>query len=227
MPYVAPRIARAVPDARLVAVLREPVARAYSHWWMMRCAGVEPLSFAAAIRASLRDAERLQEPDLEERWRAHRAATARGAPVSLRGYVSCGQYAEQVERYLRIFPRGQLAAVRHDDLRADPAGTARRLWRFLGVDEHAPRHVPQHNTAMRPVLAGVQRGLAATGLARVMPYVPAGARRTMRAWLQRAGPDPPPMEQATRALLREHYAAHNERLARLLGWNLAAWEVPA
>ena len=42
VPYVTRRIYETVPHARLIASLRNPVERAFSHWWMMRCHAVSP-----------------------------------------------------------------------------------------------------------------------------------------------------------------------------------------
>ena len=50
VPYVPARIRSAIPGARLIAILRNPVQRAYSSWWMFHARGMEPLSFEAAIR---------------------------------------------------------------------------------------------------------------------------------------------------------------------------------
>ena len=48
-PKAPERMAAVVPDARLVAALREPVDRAYSHWWFRRLSGRESRPFAVAV----------------------------------------------------------------------------------------------------------------------------------------------------------------------------------
>ena len=51
--YVAPRIRESFPDAKLVAILRNPVDRAYSHWWVKYCDGIEKRAFVAAVEENL------------------------------------------------------------------------------------------------------------------------------------------------------------------------------
>lgn len=48
-PHVPPRVARDLPDVKLVAMLREPVARTYSSWQHSCRKGLEDLSFAEAL----------------------------------------------------------------------------------------------------------------------------------------------------------------------------------
>ena len=45
------RIAAALPDARLIVILRDPLSRAHSHYWLNRAKGIERLGFADAIAA--------------------------------------------------------------------------------------------------------------------------------------------------------------------------------
>ena len=47
-----------------------------------------------------------------------------------------GFYSEQLDRYEKTFPENQLCVLLYDDLRSDPEGTCRRIFSFLGVDEH-------------------------------------------------------------------------------------------
>lgn len=110
------RMASVIPDARLVAILRNPVDRAHSHYWMNRRQGKERLSFPEALNA---EEERLATGD--------RTATRFA-------YVDRGRYLVQLERVCRHYPRERLLVLLFDDLRADPVGTYRRLCAFLGVD---------------------------------------------------------------------------------------------
>lgn len=117
-PDAPPRIASALPDARLVAILRNPVDRAYSHYWHNRTRGHEPLEFVDAL-----DAE------------AQRVA---GADVRTRGrfaYVDRGRYLPQLEHVTAHVPRSALEVVLFEDLRADPEALVQQVFRFVGVDD--------------------------------------------------------------------------------------------
>jgi hypothetical protein len=103
-----------VPGARLVAILRNPVERAYAHYLGLRRDGLEP---AASFEEALRDEERR----LRENW-----------PQA--GMVEAGFYNRHLSRYHELFPREQVRVYLHEDLAADPSGLLRDLFSFLGVD---------------------------------------------------------------------------------------------
>jgi len=112
---------------KLIAVLREPVERAYSHWRMETRHGRESLSFEEALDR--------EEAELQGEL-AELIATPGYRDVPFRtSYTARGRYAEQLERWLELFPRDQLLVLLSDDLLADPAGAMSRLARFLGIPD--------------------------------------------------------------------------------------------
>jgi len=117
----ADRIGRDLPAVKLVFILREPAARAYSNFLWTRMNGLETEEFATALAL---EAER--ERTLPERWRFAR-------PFS---YFSRGLYAELLEPYLNRFPRERILVLRFEDIQERSTDVADRLHRFLGV---APR----------------------------------------------------------------------------------------
>jgi hypothetical protein len=105
----------AVPQARLVAVLRDPVDRAYSNWMHLRSDGLEPQAdFLRALEA---------EP----------ARTRRGwAPFW--HYRGMGLYGEQLRDLFRLFPREQVHVLRYRELVDTPAQALAAVYAFLGVE---------------------------------------------------------------------------------------------
>ena len=69
-------------------------------------------------------------------------------------YRARGRYADQLERWLEVFPREQLLVVPSDDLAADPAGTHARVLEFLGAPPHRldsyPRVYEREYEPMQP-----------------------------------------------------------------------------
>ena len=126
-PLAPERVARMLPDARLIALLRNPVDRAFSHYQHEVALGRERLSFEDALA---REPERM-DGELEHMLRD---------PVYFSHawwnytYASRGRYAEQLERWYAAFPREQLLVLLTDDLSTDTAGTYRQVLDFLGVD---------------------------------------------------------------------------------------------
>jgi hypothetical protein len=114
----ADRIGRDLPRVRLVFILREPVARAFSNYLWTKMNGLETEDFATAIAL-----EPQRESELPDRLKFAR-------PFS---YFSRGLYADLLRPYLDRFPREQVLALKFEDIAMRPAVVAERLHRFLGV----------------------------------------------------------------------------------------------
>lgn len=115
----AGRIARDLPNARLIFILREPLDRAYSNYLWSKMNGLETEEFGAAL-----DLEDRRERELPERLRFAR-------PFS---YVSRGLYADLLQPYLDRFPRERILVLRYEDIAGAPRLLAERLHAFLGVE---------------------------------------------------------------------------------------------
>jgi hypothetical protein len=141
------RVRETVPDAKLIVLVRDPVDRALSHYHHEVALGREPLSFEDAL-----DAE-------EERTRGEAERMAREPGYFSHAwwdhtYVARGRYAEQLERWLELFPREQLLVLASEELAAETAGTYRRVLEFLGAPSHGlaeyPRVYRQEYAEMAP-----------------------------------------------------------------------------
>ena len=127
---LAPERARAVvPNAKLVALLRDPVERAYSQYQHEVALGREPLSFEDALAA-----EEERTGGEVERLVADPRAFSR--PWWGHTYAARGLYAEQLERWLAFFPREQLLVLTTDELGERPAETYASVLAFLGATQH-------------------------------------------------------------------------------------------
>jgi hypothetical protein len=143
-PLAAERAAATVPNVKVIAMLRNPVSRAYSHYQHEVDGGFEELTtFEAAIEAEpgrLRgEAERLAaEPGTTSY--AHRHFS----------YLARGRYAEQLEVWLRYFPRDQVHVMRSEDLFGDPEATYGEVLDFLGLPPHSLRDYKPYNANKAP-----------------------------------------------------------------------------
>ncbi len=139
-PDVPERVRRAVPDAKLIALLRNPVDRAFSQYQMNVRKGFEPLPFEEAID---REPERL-------RLAADRSTTQ----WRYSSYLARGLYAEHLEWWLAAFPRGQLLVLRSEDFFARPEEGLAEALAFLGLPPWRPDAFEVYNPGayggMRP-----------------------------------------------------------------------------
>jgi len=132
-PLAPSRIAAALPDVRLIAILRDPVDRAYSQYQFERRGGFEELPLEKALdhepERLAGEAERMvNEPGYESfAYRHH-------------GYLARGRYAEQLERLYALVPPSRVLLLQSEMLLADPNAVLDRVWRFLGLPPHILDH---------------------------------------------------------------------------------------
>lgn len=115
VPSAAPAIKDRIPDVKLVAILREPVERAFSNYLHAVREGLEPLK-------TFREAMEAEEGRIQAGWspRFH--------------YKQKGFYFRQLSHYLEYFDREQLRIYLYDDFIETPAELFADLFGFLGVD---------------------------------------------------------------------------------------------
>jgi hypothetical protein len=112
----AERLARYNPALKVVVLLRDPIARAHSHWNKERERGSETLPFLDALRA---EAQRRR--DIPPR------------PARRFAYTGRGFYGAQLDRLAEHFPAEQMLVLRSEALHAAPAATLGAIADFLGV----------------------------------------------------------------------------------------------
>jgi hypothetical protein len=197
------RIAASLPDVKLVAIVRNPVERAYSHWLHNVRNGRETLDFRHALDA---ETERLA-----------------ADPLSRFGYVTTGRYYRQLSRYLQAFSRERLRVYLFDDLAADPAALVRDLFRFLEVDDAFQPKLERH------MVSGLPRGRMGETYDRlrkspqavklVKRVVPGSVRdRVRERFLKRPG-----LPWDVRQDLIASYREEIRQLEELLHRNLSSW----
>jgi len=132
------RIRAACPAVKLLVVLRNPVDRAYSHYWKARAKGFDVLPFAKALQREegrlVGELRRGISFWREEYYRSHH---------HVRAFFSRGLYAIHLQRWFESFPRSQLCIVRSEDLFSKNVGEFRRVESFLGLRETRPRRFRQ------------------------------------------------------------------------------------
>lgn len=126
MPSVKHLLQRDFPNARLIAMLRDPVDKAISHFHHDRKLGVETRSLEEALTSELDLLESTEDP-----W-----SDPRGYWNTERGYVWHGMYACFVADWLSVFAKEQLLVVKSEDLYEQPAETLVQVYRHLDLPNH-------------------------------------------------------------------------------------------
>ena len=125
-PLVPERVAETLPGARFIVMLRDPVARAWSHHSHQTALGNETLSFEEAI-----DAEEARLVGEQERIASDPSfAATRFRRVS---YLARGDYAPQLERWFSAVGKDRLLVLVSEEFFADPLMSFRGVERFLDL----------------------------------------------------------------------------------------------
>ncbi|MBW3578441.1 MAG: sulfotransferase domain-containing protein [Actinobacteria bacterium] len=208
------------PSLRLVAVLRDPVSRAYSMYWDQVATGQETRSFQEAVAADTVD------PGTVSLWSEIPTDELR------RAYLTAGRYTDFLRHWMDAFGRQRLLILVQEELINHPRRELAQLWRFLDVAPRDLTELPRDNTASQPVSRTLERGL------RLMERIPPGVRRAvgrtvgeertrrLAAGLVRANRRPseyPPLDPILAGALQERLEPHTAQLERLLGRPLDVW----
>ncbi len=136
--HVPQKVFRAIPDVKLIALLRNPVDRAYSFYQHQRRGGFETLSFEAAIaEEESRLRGETEKVIADERYHSHR--------LEHFSYLSRGRYTDQLERWDGFFPKSRILVLSTEELHEKPASTLTRALDFLGLPYSAPDQFEQLN----------------------------------------------------------------------------------
>jgi hypothetical protein len=204
------RMASVLPDARLIAMVRDPVDRAYSHYWHWRERMGETRTF-----------EQVVDDELAGRPGADRLVWNPERPEEY-SYLGPGVYLKQLQHLASRFERGQLKVIVFDDLSEKPDEVFRDVCRFLELGvEQVPESVGRVENSFRYYYP---RWLWAFFVrVRIGRFIPARAAGALYRAMVRAGDPYPPMDPAVRARLGSWYADDNRALGQWLGRDLSYW----
>lgn len=217
LPFVPGRIAASFKQPLGLIILRDPVQRAYSHWWMRYSRGRERLSFEEAMRYNMDNPEidLTDEVEAERTWLSMPRQGGLGAPP-LRVYYEMGLYDRQVACCFTALGRQNIHVMTLESLMADPQHELDRISRFLesraGVSiSFSPDSLVHENKA----LPAVEARLRGNRVVRKMrSAVPAKLRKHILRYVSRMpSPERPRLDEKTRANLSAVYSdsVHNLR----------------
>ena len=201
------RIRHYVHDVKLVAILRNPVDRAYSNFLYMSRRQLEPLlDFGQALTEE------------GARIRNHWAPTWH--------YKQRGFYCNQLRRYFSLFQPKQIGVWLYEDLSADPIGLIRDICQFLGVDDSiTPNISTKHNISGLPKSALLHKLLRNSKpiKALVKPLIPAILRERISKKLRNLYVSKPPLPRELRSQLIKEYRDDILGVQDLIQRDLTGW----
>jgi hypothetical protein len=150
-PHVPYRIAKHVPQAKLIVMLRDPIERTYSQWQHELSRGFDDAAtFEEALdREPVRLAGELErmnaDPDYKSFSHQHHS------------YVNRSLYGDQLDVYRSLFPAAQIHVIKAEDFFGDPGVEYAKVLQFLGLPSHDLGEYKKHNGYKRTPMADATR----------------------------------------------------------------------
>lgn len=192
------------PELKILALLRDPIKRAYSnHMHEIVKGHIPSCPFEQGLQNN---------------------------PA----YIEQGLYATHLERWFDVFPADQIMVMFAEEISAAPQDAARKVYSFFDVDPQfeSPILHERRNQSDRARSPALRKSLRAGGdwlrrqgmepvLARLKEAAPVAA--VLSANRVEIRDEIPPMSAASKAMLTDIFAPEMERLAQLIGRDPLAW----
>jgi len=204
-------IKKLVPDAKLIAVLRNPMERAYSNYLYALRDGREVID-------NFEEALNLEEERIQEKW------------GPLWHYKRKGLYAMQLERYFKVFNENQIKVIIYDDYKKNPEGICQSIFEFLGVDSSfEPSTGINYNVSGVPKSSSLHQFLLNPSSFRFLyKFIPNTVRKKVKEKLMQINIDRdkekiPTYDHSTHLWLCDYYEDDIRKLESIIGRDLSFW----
>ena len=133
-PNVAERVHQIIPKVKLIAILRNPIERAFSDW--KYAAKEETLSFEEAIknekaRLAVEKEKILEDPHYITHW--------------AQAYTTQGIYIDQLKRWFELFPKKQILILKSEDFFSNTESILKEVCQFLNLESFKLREYKPYN----------------------------------------------------------------------------------
>lgn len=200
----AGRIKDFCPEAKIIISLRDPVARALSHYQMDYSLGLVKYS-------------------LEEIWKNKSGHPQTG--LYFQQYFQVSDYLEQVKKYIQVFPRHQIHFMLHENLIADRPATISNLCQFLGIDGNIQQlDIEQRNVTLAGKNKIISALYASERIRKIMSGLFSEHQKAKVRSLLFSKSKLPLLSVSMRSELLQYYSDSYTPLSEITGLSLEKWE---
>lgn len=197
------KIKIAIPDVKIIILLRDPVERAFSHYLMDYRMGLVDLSFEDIV---------------------YKRANHKMMSLYYQQYVELGFYYEQVKRYLNLFGNEQVKIYLQEDLREDANAVVLDLYDFLKIDKsYTPDIDKEHNAFSMPKNKFIHKLYSSNFIRYIISAVFTNTLKEKVKDIFFERKKKPVLEQSVRNDLRELYKNDIQNLEKIIDRNLSHW----
>lgn len=191
------------PDAKIIAILRNPVERAFSHYLMALRYSFTTKRFMDAIKEDMKQKEK-------------------GWGIS-ELFIELGMYADQIKAYQDIFPASQIKILLHDDLKNNPENLLKDICLFLEIGPHEFIFKEKHNVASVPKYKRLMGIMTDTGVKKkINKFFPDSMKKHVKNLLFTSS-HLPKMAQAEKLFLLDIYREDIQKTSQLINRDLSDW----
>ncbi|MEA3495995.1 MAG: sulfotransferase [Bacteroidota bacterium] len=191
------------PNAKIIAILRNPIDRAYSHYLMALRFGYTKLPFREAV-----------EKDLNSTKKAWGISEL---------FVELGQYHLQLKRYFDVFPKRNIQILFFEDLKTDEEKTIKSIFDFLELKNLNIDTSESFNARKVPKFKFLNEFLTKSGIKKMIQNIFSDKSLTKLDKYYFSNNDIPKINKKDKEFLLDIFRDDIQRTSELLGRELGGW----
>ena len=125
-PWIARRIKKLFPNSKLIIILRNPIDKTYSHYYLSTTSG-ETRNFEEVIKKDMDDISKWNVNSKDDNYFATKVEKS----ILARGF-----YVEQLLSWFELFPKNQILIISSDELALNTKNTMNEIFKFLNLPEY-------------------------------------------------------------------------------------------
>lgn len=128
-PLAPTRVKKLLPKVKLISLLRNPVERAYSHYFQSVRASRENNPFDTIIEQQIAERRLFEKEDSIHEDNNFKEIYHPNA------YISYSIYIDGLKKWYEIFPKEQILIIKSEDMYENPSETLKKTFQFLEMPE--------------------------------------------------------------------------------------------
>ncbi len=136
-PWIARRIKKLFPNSKLIIVLRNPIDKTYSHYYLSTLSG-ETRNFEEVIKKDMDDISKWNVNSKDDNYFATKVENSK---------LARGFYVEQLLSWFELFPKNQILIISSEELASNTKNVMSEIFKFLNLPEYEIQNIEKVNVS--------------------------------------------------------------------------------